>query len=271
VTDGKPAGQPVVFHALGDLELCVEFGDRIDMALNFRVLALDRALKDAKVDGVRETVPTHRSLGVVYDPARIRRRDLEREICELLEELPALTEFPSRLVVIPIWYDDPWSAECARAHGVDNNIGYLAEIHGISREEVVSRHSGTLHWVGAVGFQPSTYQAVPLGEMGLSAPKYERPRKWTDPSTVCLAGIITSYYPVRSPGGYQLLGRTPLDLFDPFQRNRAFADGPVLPRVGDRHQYVPIGGEEYHAIRAAVEAGRYEYQIEEGVHRLEGP
>lgn len=261
--------QTVVFRALGDLELCVEFGDRIDLAVNFRVLALNRALHKAGVTGVRETVPTHRSLGVVYDPMQIRRRDLERVITEMAGGLSELTEFPSRLVVIPVWYDDPWSDECARAHGVPNNVGYLAEINGISRDEVIARHAGVRHWVSAVGFQPSTYQAVPLAEMKLSAPKYERPRSWTDPGTVCLAGIITSYYPVRSPGGYQLLGRTPIDLFDPAQRNPAFADGPVLPRVGDRHQYVPIHGEEYHAIRAEVKAGRYEYQITQGVHRLE--
>ncbi|WP_160148801.1 5-oxoprolinase subunit B family protein [Amycolatopsis alkalitolerans] len=258
----------IVFRSLGDLELCVEFGDRIDLALNFRVLALDRALKDAKVPGMRETVPTHRSLGVVYDPVLIRRRDLERVLTDLVTDLVELTEFPSRLVTIPVWYDDPWSRECARAHGVGNNIDYLAEVNGVPREEVVARHAGVLHWVSAVGFQPSTYQAVPLGEMGLTGPKYERPRKWTDPGIVCLAGTITSYYPVRSPGGYQLLGRTPIDLFDPSRRNAAFADGPVLPRVGDRHRYVPISGEEYEEIRAAVVSGRYEYQIEAGVHRL---
>jgi inhibitor of KinA len=259
----------IVFRALGDLELCVEFGDRIELALNFRVLALDRALKEAGGPGVRETVPTHRSLGVVYDPALIRRRDLERLITELVADLPELTEFPSRLVTIPIWYDDPWSQECARAHGVENNIDYLARTNGIDRTEVIRRHAGVPHWVSAVGFQPSTYQAVPLGEMNLTGPKYERPRKWTDPGIVCLAGTITSYYPVRSPGGYQLLGRTPIDLFDPRQRNPVFADGPVLPRVGDRHRYVPIEGEEYEAIRAQVVAGEYEYQIQQGVQRLE--
>ncbi|MGP4014821.1 5-oxoprolinase subunit B family protein [Saccharopolyspora sp. 5N708] len=258
-----------VFRSLGDLELAVEFGDRIDLALNFRVLALQRALRAAEVAGVRETVPTHRSLGVVYDPMRIRRRDLETLITELLDDLAELTEFPSRLLTIPIWYDDPWSQNCAREHGVPNNVEYLAETHGISAAEVIARHTGVLHWVSAVGFQPSTYQAVPLGEMRLSGPKYERPRKWTDPGIVCLAGNITSYYPVRSPGGYQLLGRTPLDLFDPLQRNAVFAAGPVLPRVGDRHRYVAIDGDQYHAIRAQVEAGTYEYQIEDGVHRLE--
>jgi urea carboxylase len=258
----------VTFRSLGDLELCVEFGDQLDLALNFTVLALDRALRAAARPGIRETVPTHRSLGVVYDPMLIHRRELEALVEELVTDLPELTEFPSRVVTIPIWYDDPWSRECARAHGVENNIDYLARINHIDRDEVVARHSGVLHWVSAVGFQPSTYQAVPLGEMKLTGPKYERPRKWTDPGIVCLAGAITSYYPVRSPGGYQLLGRTPIDLFDPHRRNPVFADGPVLPRVGDRHRYVPIDGERYAEIREQVRAGTYEYQIEDGVHRL---
>lgn len=263
MTDG------VTFRSLGDLELCVEFGDRLDLALNFKVLALNRALESLGTTGIRETVPTHRSLGVVYDPLVIHRRDLEILISNALAGLAELTEFPSRLVTIPIWYDDPWSQECARAHGVENNIDYLARTNGIDREEVITRHSEVLHWVAAVGFQPGTYQAVPLGEMSLSGPKYERPRKWTDPGIVCLAGSITSYYPVRSPGGYQLLGRTPIDLFDPARRNPVFAAGPVLPKVGDRHRYVPIDAEEYHAIRAQMVAGEYRYQIENGVHRLE--
>ncbi|WP_051342775.1 5-oxoprolinase subunit B family protein [Pseudonocardia spinosispora] len=257
------------FRSLGDLALCVEFGDRIDLAVNFTVLALDRALTSAGAPGVRETVPTHRSLGVVYDPVLIHRRELESLIEGLLDELVELTEFPSRLVTIPIWYDDPWSQECARAHGVGNNIDYLARSNGVDRDEVIDRHSRVVHWVSAVGFQPGTYQAVPLGEMGLTGPKYERPRKWTDPGIVCLAGSITSYYPVRSPGGYQLLGRTPVDLFDPARRNPVFADGPVLPKVGDRHRYQPIDADEYHAIRELVTAGEYEYLIEDGVQRLE--
>ncbi len=114
-----------------------------------------------------------RSLGVVYDPLRIRRSELEHLVTGLLDDLPALTEFPSRLVTIPIWYDDPWSRACAEAHGVGNNIDYLAEINGVSRDEVVAAHARVLHWVSAVGFQPSTFQAVPLGPMALTAPKYD--------------------------------------------------------------------------------------------------
>ncbi|OLC63550.1 MAG: hypothetical protein AUH76_06105 [Candidatus Rokubacteria bacterium 13_1_40CM_4_67_11] len=103
----------------------------------------------------------------------------------------------------------------------------------------------------------------------MSAPKYPRPRKWTPERILCQAGKLTSFYPVRSPGGYQLLGRTPVELYDPKQQNRVFRDGPVLPRVSDRHTYVPIDEATYWEIRRQYEAGAYEYQIREGSYRLQ--
>jgi urea carboxylase len=85
---------------------------------------------------------------------------------------------------------------------------------------------------------------------------------------MCIAGRLTSFYPVESPGGYQLLGRTPIELYDPEQRNPVFRAGPVLPRVSDRHRYVPIDEAAYHEIRGQVEEGTYEYAIEPGTFRL---
>jgi urea carboxylase len=260
----KPVHRP-----LGDLYLTVEFGDELSIEQNFLVIALDRALEESAVPGVRETVPTHRSLAVVYDPGVIGLSELSATIRELEDGLGELDEVPSRLVSIPIWYDDPWSRECALAHGVGNNIEYLAEVNGVSVEEVIAMHSGTEHWVAAVGFQPATYQAVGLDpSKALTAPKYERPRTRTPARIVCIAGQITSFYPVASPGGYQLLGRTPIELYDPEQRNLAFRDGPVLPRVSDRHRYVPIDEAAYHEIRSEVENETYEYAIEPGTFSL---
>lgn len=258
-----------VHRPLGDLYLTVEFGDELSIEQNFLVIGLDRALKDRALAGVRETIPTHRSLAVVYDPAVIRLEALSAVIRGLEEELGELDSIPSRLVSIPIWYDDPWSQECARAHGVGNNIEYLAELNGVSVQDVIAMHSGAEHWVAAVGFQPATYQAVGLDpSKALTAPKYERPRTHTPARIVCIAGQITSFYPVESPGGYQLLGRTPIELYDPEQRNPAFRDGPVLPRVSDRHRYVPIDEAAYHEIRREVENGTYEYRIEPGTFSL---
>jgi urea carboxylase len=260
----KPVHRP-----LGDLYLTVEFGDELSMEQNFLVIALDRALKERAVPGVRETIPTHRSLAIIYDPGVIRIEQLSATIRELEEELGELDTIPSRLVSIPIWYDDPWSLECALAHGVGNNIEYLAELNGVSVDDVIAMHSGTEHWVAAVGFQPATYQAVGLDpSKALTAPKYERPRTQTPARIVCIAGQITSFYPVASPGGYQLLGRTPIELYDPEQRNPVFRSGPVLPQVSDRHRYVPIDEAVYHEIRAEVENGTYEYVIEPATFSL---
>ena len=74
---------------------------------------------------------------------------------------------------------------------------------------------------------------------------------------------------MRSPGGYQLLGRTPVDLYDPLQRNEVFRESPVLPIAGERHRYVPIGEAEYHDIRQEVERGDYRYDIAEGEYSLD--
>jgi len=257
------------YKPLGDLYLTVEFGDELSLALNFRVIALDGALKARPLRGVSETIPTNRSLGIVYDPFTVSRQELVARLKDLERQVHTIEELPSRHVTIPIWYDDPWSRECATAHGVPNNVGLLAEINAMTVAEVIRTHAGTDHWVSAVGFTPACYQAMPLDpSKALTAPKYQRPRRWTPERILCIAGQLTSFYPIASPGGYQLLGRTPIELYDPQQRNPAFADGPVLPRVGDRHTYVPIDETTYWDIRREVEAGSYQYQIREETYRL---
>jgi urea carboxylase len=260
--------EPPIHRPLGDLALGIEVGDELSLELSFLVLALHSRLLADPPPGVTEMVPTHRTLAVFFDPLAIELETLSAAVREHEDGLEPPQELPSRLVEIPIWYGDPWSRECAEAYGVRENLGYLAEINDTTVEGVVRWHTGREHWVSAVGFQPSTYQALPLDLSDeISAPKYPRPRASTPGRIVCLAGQLTSFYPFESPGGYQLLGRTPLELYDPRQRLPDFADGPVLPKVGDRHRYVAIGEEEYRDIRAQVEDGTYAYRIEDGVCR----
>jgi urea carboxylase len=255
---------------LGDLYLTVEFGDELDLLLNFRVIALDSALKRNPVDGVTETIPTNRSLGIVYDPFVISRERLVARLKEIGREMGEIQELASRHVTIPIWYNDPWSEECAVTHGFKNNLEYMAELNGTSVEAIIASHAGTQWWVSAVGFMPATYQALPLDPAyKVTAPKYPRPRKSTPARILCQAGKLTSFYPVVSPGGYQLLGCTPIELYDPHQRYPVFKDSPVLPQVGDRHTYRPIDEAGYWEIRKAWEAGTYVYEIREETYRLQ--
>lgn len=256
--------EPVI-RTLGDTALNVEFGDESSIVLNFRILALDQAVRTQPPRGLIETNPQVRSLGLVYDPLATTRAALTGYIREMLAAMGEVTALPSRRVIIPAWYDDPWSKECAAAFGVPDNMQYIADFNGITVDEVVARHTGCDYWVTGVGFVPGAFMSYAMDpRLKFGAPLYRTPRTWTHARLLNFGGNTSTIYPIRCPGGGQLFGRTPLNIFEPEQKNAAFKDGPVLARAGDRHRYVAITPDEYYAIRAEVKAGRYDYEIEEG-------
>jgi inhibitor of KinA len=148
---------------------------------------------------------------------------------------------------------------------VQKNIDFVAEQNGISVPEVIERHTGTEFWVVCVGFTPGCYFSFPLDDTKrLTAPKWKTPRDYTPARMLALAGFSTGAYPVASPGGYQLLGRLAANIYEPVPKNRAFPADGVLLRAGDRMRYFAVDALEYDDIWSAVEAGEYEYDIEEG-------
>lgn len=253
----RPAIKP-----LGNVGLLVELGDEANLELSFRVSALKDAVERLQPPGVHDFVVTIRSLGILFDPLSTSYARLRDALEPLLDDLRGVSTVASRLVRIPVWYDDPWSAEVAARYGVRNNIELVADHNGLTVEELIAAHSGVRYWIAGVGHSPGTYFAYSLGPREpLTAPKYETPRDWTPARMLCLGGSMTSAYPLEAPGGYQLLGRTPLETYDPLRRGAAFADGPALARAGDQHVYVPIDETEYRVIRAQVQAGTYEHDI----------
>jgi urea carboxylase len=260
-----------VYRTLGDLCVSVEFGDEHDLRLSFQVIALKVALELNPIKGVLELIPVNACLGLIYNPMEISRERLIASVKEIQKSLGEISEIPSRLFKIPIWYNDPWSAECARAHEMPNNVEFMAEVNKMSVEQVIKVHSGTDWWVSGVGFTPGCFQSQPLDPtLVLTAPKYHRPRKWTSDRILCYAGRITSFYPIASPGGYQLLGRSPINTYDPQQRYPIFKGSPVIAQVSDRHRYVPIDEPTYWEISRAYEAAAYEYEVIEEPYRIKG-
>lgn len=256
--------EPIV-RTLGDVALNIEFGDESSLPLNFRILALDQAIRSDPPKGLIETNPQVRSLGLAYDPLSTTRAALTGYLRERLAGLGEVRSLKSRRIVIPAWYDDPWSKECAEAFGVPDNMAFIAAFNGISVQAVIARHTGCDYWVTGVGFVPGAFMSYAMDpRLKFGAPLYRTPRTWTHARLLNFGGNTSTIYPIRTPGGGQLFGRTPLNIFEPAQRNKAFKDGPVLARAGDRHRYVSISPDEYYAIRASVEAGTYDYQIEEG-------
>ena len=137
--------------------------------------------------------------------------------------------------------------------------------------QVIETHTGCDYWVTGVGFVPGAFMSYAMDPgKRFGAPLYRTPRTWTHARLLNFGGLTSTIYPIRVPGGGQLFGRTPIEIFDPRELSPAFADGPVLARAGDRHRYELIGREEYDAIRAKVEAGTYEYRVEEGTFDCAG-
>ncbi len=223
--------------ASGDTALVVEFGETIDRAINARVMALADRIADAALPGVVELVPTFRSLMVHYDPLETSHATLVAEMERLLQNLDA-SERHGRLWEIPACYEGE--------HAPD--LDDVARATKLSTREVVSVHSGEIYQVYCVGFLPGFPY---MGDLpaALELPRRTSPRVRLPQGSVCMAMRMTGIYPIESPGGWHLLGRTPVRLFD---RRRADA---VLMAPGDRVKFVPISLSEFTRLDQAAAAG----------------
>jgi urea carboxylase len=273
--DGKPK---VTFRHAGDRFLLVEYGEmELDLELNFRVLTVNALLHDRAVDGLVDTGPGLRSNLIRYDPSRIDPARLIAELQAAEDEVPAGggVDIPSRVIHLPIAFDDAPSRQAveryARSVRADapnvqgaNNIDYIVAYNGLeNREALYAEVLATDWWNAFTGFFPGLPFMYPLDpRYALFAPKYNPTRTWTAEGAVGLGGPCVAIYPVESPGGYQLFGRT-LPIYDLAGRNAAFRPDPILIKPGDRVHFHRVEEDELDAAFAAVREDRYEYHIEE--------
>lgn len=229
----------------GDGAVSVELSDEISRPANARVLTLERLLLDAQLPGLVDTVPSFRSLLVQYDPGVLPWAALRAQILELADRLADAPPPPGRRVELPCAYGG--------VHGPD--LEEVARRLALTPEEVVALHAEAEHYVYFVGFTPGLPYMAGQPER-LTIPRLDRPRTKTPPGSVAIGGAQTSIYSVESPGGFWLLGRTPLRLYDPT------AAEPILLRAGDRVRFRPIDAVEYDTIAGAVAAGTYRPRIE---------
>jgi KipI family sensor histidine kinase inhibitor len=192
--------------------------------------------------GVVETVPSMRALMVCYDPLATTRAVLQPEI-EALVTGGLEAAAPSRTLAIPCCYDDPEFAP---------DLPDVARRTGLTPEQVIARHTASDFHVYVLGFMPGLAYVVGLAPE-LELPRRSQPRVRVPRSSVGIAMNMTTIYPFDSPGGWHLLGRTPLWMFD--QRR----EQPVLLAPGDRLQFRRIGRPEYDATAAQVEAGTLDW------------
>ena len=222
------------------MALCVELGDEISAEVNTRVRALEFLVQAKSLPGVVETVPSFRSLLVYYDPDQIAFEALCAGLGELAEEATTATLPPARLVELPCCYDPELGPDLTAA----------AERLGLTTDELVRLHAGAEYLVYFVGFTPGLPYMAGVPER-IRLPRLQTPRVKVPAGSVGLGGAQYCIYSVESPGGYWLLGRTPVRLYDPE------AAEPTLLRPGDRVRMRPIDRAEYDAIAARVAARTY--------------
>ncbi len=268
--EGRPS---VSYRYSGDEYLLVEFGEMsTDFFYNLRAMALGEQAK--KIPGVIETVPAVRSLVVHFDSLRIGMKELLERLKEIEIEIKSVSDLvmPSRLIRLPVAYRDKHTAESigryakmirSDAPNVINghNLDYVAKYNGLTVEEMIRLIESTQYWVAMLGFWPGLAFMTPLDSRAyLTAPKYNPTRPWTPEGALGIGGPIFAVYPIESPGGYQLLGRS-IPVYDLKQRNPAFKKNPVLLQPADRIEWETVSDEELEELRKEVFKGTYRYKI----------
>ncbi len=220
----------------GDRALTAELGEVIDSAINAEVIALEEALRHSGA-GVVETVPTYRALLVTFDPAETTYDDLSAHIRTL-----AAREAPSRRPVrhwrIPVVYGGEF--------GID--LDSVASQHGMSRDDLIERHSSVIYSVYMIGFVPGFAYLGGL-DPGLATPRLAVPRRTTPSGSISIGGLQASVASIEAPSGWHLLGRTPVRVF------MAGRDPVNLLEPGDRISFAPITEKAWRPLALAAHAG----------------
>lgn len=229
-----------IFLDSGESCLVVELADEIDRGANMRLQALRHVIESGEPRGVRELVATYRSLAIHFDPLLLDYGDIKGIVNASLQNLGEGAADDARIVVIPVRY--------AGDYGPD--IENVAAHTGLSVDEVIKRHTSRDCYCFMLGFMPGFPYLGGMDE-SIAAPRLERPRTLIPAGSIGIADKQTGGYPFDSPGGWQLIGRTPAKLYDARKKN------PFLLEAGDWVRFRAIGDAEFSAIAQQEAAGTY--------------
>ncbi len=221
----------MTFHPLGDSALTVDFIDESSdrERLLARALSVAAALERAKIPGVIDVTSAYESVAVFFNPARIER-EVEETIRALVASAGVRAGRKARRIEIPVCYDDEFALDLAR----------VASQTFLTGDAIIVLHSSSEYTVACLGFVPGFPFLAGLSEK-LRVPRLESPRTKVPAGSVAIANAQAGIYPFESPGGWNVIGRTPLRLFD------ANANPPALLQPGDRVRFRPIGRDDFNA------------------------
>lgn len=228
----------------GDSALVIEFGDKIEEQINSKIRNLTLAMEREGIVGIIETIPTYRSLMVIYEPMIIELDELIGKVKSIETRMDAMKLPHAKVIEIPTLYGGEYGPD----------IEFVAQHNKISIEDVINIHTSMEYLIYMIGFTPGFPY---LGGMKdkIATPRLQIPRTKIPVGSVGIAGNQTGIYPIESPGGWQLIGRTPVKLYDPYRKN------PILFNAGDYIKFVQIDQNEYKNIEGLEIKGEYKVSI----------
>lgn len=234
------------FRYGGDRSLYVEVGDEITPEVNRGIRNLLSAIDKAEIAGVQALAPTYRSILVYYDPLTVAPDTLKEQISGLYGSLEDAEVGGAKIVEIPTLYGGEFGPD----------IDFVASHNGISEAEVVEVHTGSDYLVYMVGFNPGFPYLGGMSEK-IATPRLPTPRVRMAPGSVGIAERQTGIYPLASPGGWRVIGRSPIRMFDPGR------EPPSLVQAGDLVRFTSVEEAAYREMEREVEGGTYKVTIRE--------
>ena len=218
----------------GESVLIVEFEERIDPVVNATTIACAEAIQAAAVGGVRDVVPTYRSVAIYFDPLRTDTDALLERITHEAETVRPAAPIARDPLRIPVCYGGDLGPD----------LPQVATFAKITADEVIARHASAIYRVFMLGFVPG-FAYLGMVDPSIAMPRRSTPRVRVPMGSVGIAGIQTGIYPAETPGGWQLIGQTPVRPFD------AAREDPFLMKAGDSVQFYAIDRAEFDRLKAA--------------------
>ena len=214
--------------AMGDAAVAVQFEQRIDVRVNARAIRVAELVEAGRFPGIRDVVPTYCSVAVYFDPLRTTLERLISWLADVVARVEDTTPREGAVIQVPVCY----------TADLGPDLPSVASFAGLSVAEVVEAHAAPVYRVFMLGFVPG-FAYMGTVDSRIAAPRHSTPRLKVPAGSVGIAGLQTGIYPTDTPGGWRLVGRTPLRPFD------ASRPAPFLFKAGDRVQFVPIGRDEF--------------------------